>query len=229
MARKPKDEVQEEVVQGQEQETEAQEVEVKESVQYVLDNGEPTSRAGYIRQEFQKDRSRKDIAEELGVRYNIVFSATANMFNEAHPEGGGRVGTSAMAEDPRTNEVRPRKDIIRELYAEGWTRGEIAIHFEIAYGTVYGATKDVEPPEGSKARAGGKVMITHPETGEQVARVDFIREKFEEGWTRRQIADAAGCDYSVVWMATKEQSDDAEAESAEADVPDQENEGDADL
>lgn len=193
-----------------------------EKQEYVLDNGEATSRAGYIRQEFMKNRSRKEIAEELGVRYNIVFSATANMFNEQHPEGGGnRGGAAVMAEHPDTGEKKMRRDIMRELYAEGWTRNEIATHFKTAYGTVYSATKDIAPPEGARNAGGGKVMITDPDTGEEVARIDFIRKKFAEGWTRRQIADAAGCDYSVVWMATREEKDE--------DVEDQESPQDEDL
>lgn len=193
-----------------------------EEKQYVLDNGEPCSRAAYVRQEFNKDRSRKEIAEELGVSYNIVFSATANMFNSHHPEGGGGAGRAVMAEHPETGEQMARREIMRDLYGEkGWTRGEIANHFQCPYGTVYGATRDVDPPEGSKAAKGGKVMITHPETQEQVARVDFIREKWAEGWTRRQIADAAGCDYSVVWMATKEDKEEG-GDEGQSDIPDQE-------
>lgn len=197
------------------------ETEVEQKAAFVLDNGEPTSRAGYIRQEFQKDRSRKEIAEELGVSYNIVFSATANMFNEAHPEGAKGGGRGASAEDPRDGVTKPRKQIMAELYAEGWTRAEIAAHFKCPYGSVFSATKDVELPEGAKAPGrGGKVFITDPETGEQIARVDFIRQKFEEGLSRREIANLAGCDYSVVWMATKtekpEDVEDVEEEDEDA-------------
>ncbi len=187
----------------------------EEKKAYVLDNGEPTSRAGFIRQEFQKDKSRKEIAEELDISYNIVFSATANMFNEAHPEGGGRGGRLVMATHPETGEEGTRKDIMVDLYEKGWTRGEIATHFKTAYGTVYGSTRDCEPPEGTQRRGGGKVMITHPETGEEVARVDFIREEYAKGKTRREIANAAGCDYSVVWMATKEEKEE-DSEDQEA-------------
>jgi len=207
------------------QELEQEQGQKQEKQTFVLDNGEEGSRAAYIRQEFQKDRSRKEIAEELGVRYNIVFSATANMFNAKHPEGGG-TGQAKVAEDPRTGEQRLRKDIMRELYEEGWTRGEIAHHFQCPYGTVYGATRDIEPPEGARNRGGGKVMMTHPDTGEEVPRVDFIREKFAEGWSRREIADAAGCDYSVVWMATKEDKDEGQEQE---DKKDKESDEDPDL
>ena len=185
----------------------------QEPEQYYLDSGEPCSRAEYIRQEFQKDRSRREIADELGVRYNIVYSATANMENAHHQAGKGNAGKAATAEDPRSGEVRKRADIMRELYEqEGWPRRDIADHFEVPYGTVYGATKDATPPEGSPAAKSGKVVIEHPETGEQIPRIDFIREKWEEGWERRDIANAAGCDYSVVWMATRPEKDEEQDE-----------------
>ena len=198
----------------------------EEKQEFVLENGEPCSRAEYIRQEFNKDRTRKEIAEELGVRYNIVYSATANMENAHHKVGQGGAGKAATAEDPRTGETRKRKDIMFELFEEGWTRGEIAAHFEVPYGTVYSATKDATPPEGSRAAHGGKVIAEHPETGEEMPRVDIIRElyaKDEEGWTRRKIADALGCDYSVVWMATRpEKSDDEEEQDQDEEYMEEE-------
>jgi len=200
-------------VQGQDV---VQEVEAKEPVQYFLDNGQECSRSAYIRQEFLKNKSRSEIAKELDVSYNIVFSATANMFNEKHPEGAtgrGSGGRSVIVEDPRDGQMKPRAQVMKELYAEGQTRAEIAKQFDVAYATVYGATKDVEPPEGSKAARTGRVMITHPETGEKVARVDFIREQYALGKTRREIANMAGCDYTIVWMATKPVKEEGEEEA----------------
>lgn len=189
-------------------------------VQHVLDNGQECSRAEFIRQEFLKGKSRGELAKELDVSYNIVFSATANMFNEKHPEGGkgGGGGRSVMVAHPETGETMPRAQVMKDLFGKGWTRSEIAKQFEVPYATVYGATKDVEAPEGSKATHGGKVMIAHPETGESVARIDYIRESFAEGKTRRDIANEIGCDYSVVWMATREAKDDADAEGADAEA-----------
>jgi len=192
--------------------------------QFQLDNGELASRAGYIRQEFQKDRSRKEIAEELGVKYNIVFSATANMYNSHHPEGGsGGGGGQKMAEDPRDGETKARRQIMRELYEqEGWTRGEIAAHFQCPYGSVYNATKDIELPEGARNRGASRVVIEHPETGQQIARVDFIKEKAEEGWSKREIADAAGCDYNVVWSTLKQEEEKTTKQEDKGDVEDME-------
>jgi hypothetical protein len=212
---KVKDEVAEVATEPEATEVVAETEEVKkEAVSYVLDNGEPTSRAGYIRQEFMKDKSRKEIAEELKVSYNIVFSATANMFNKAHPEGASGRGQAIMAEDPDTGETKPRREIMRSLFEKGWTRAEIAAHFKCPYGTVYGATKDLSSPDG---KGGGKVYIDDPDNpGEQIARVDFIRAKWAEGMKRRDIANAAGCDYSVVWMATKPEKGEEDTEGDEA-------------
>ncbi len=172
---------------------------------YKLDNGEECSRSAFIRQEFLKDRSRSEIAKELDVPYYIVYSATANMYNEVHKEGenrrpGGNRGV--MVEDPETGETISRAEAMRRMYAEGKTRSEIKEHFGTPYSTVYAATKDVEPPEG--APRGGRIMVEHPETGEQVQRVELIRECYEQGQSRREIADLIGCDYSVVWAATRE-------------------------
>lgn len=177
---------------------------------FELEDGTTGSRADYIRQEFKKDRSRGEIAKELDVPYHTVYSATVNMFNEAHPERGGGGSKTAIVEHPETGEQKPRTEVVRDLYGEyGWSRGQIKDHFEISYGAVYQATKDMG------STSGGKKMIEHPETGEQVARVDFIREKWAEGLSRREIADMIGCDYAIVWAATAEKKEDKEEEAEE--------------
>lgn len=199
--------------------TEVTEKQTRQVQSFVLDDGTVGSRAAYIRQEFAKDRSRKDIAEELGVSYNIVFSATANMFNSHHPETGGRGGNrSVIVEWPKgSGEMRQRSDVMKELFASGMSRADIAKEFDCPYATVYGATKDVANPNGAVHR--GKIMIEHPETGEQIARVDYIRELWETGeYTRRQIADKIKCDYSVVWSATKEAKPESDEENTVEEV-----------
>lgn len=203
--------------------------------EFTLEDGTPCSRSAYIRQEFQKDRARKDIAEELGVKYYIVYSATANMFNKEHPEGGSTGGRGAVSakvdkdfnfvdedgnivekEEDAAQEVRA--DIMRELFSEGVTRGEIKDHFDVPYATVYAATKDIEPPEGTVR--GGKKTIEHPETGEEVDRAEYIKELYQdgEGMTRREIAKHLTeisdefVDYSAVWLATKKDEEKEEEE-----------------
>ena len=198
------EEVVEEVTENQED---------QEEVNYVLDNGESCSRAEYIRQEFNKDRSRSDIMKELDVNYSIVYSATTNMFNEVHKKGE-KSQRSPTVEHPETQEKLPRNEVMKDLMENyNWTRNEIGTHFEVSYGTVYGATKDIK---GDGERGGGrKIIITDPDTGEKIARTDYCKQKYEEGLSRREIANKLGCDYSAVWSATKEFSEGKEEEARE--------------
>lgn len=210
--------------------------EVKAPVEkdFLLDDGSISSRSAYIRQEFKKDRSRGDIAKELGVAYYIVYSATTNMFNAAHPEGGSGVGSArgemiAITETTReyvadrdayageeTLVNIPRSAYMRELVKGGMSRGEVAKLLDCPYATVYASTKD---EEGGTTKA-TRVVLIHPETGEEINRADYIRELFEAGMTRKEIAvhitKMTGdlCDYSTVWAATKPPK--AEVEAVEA-------------
>ena len=189
---------------------------MSEVKKFTLDDGTESSRSAYIRQEFNKGRSRGDITKELEVPYYIVYSATANMFNEAHPEGGGRAFGGArgtMVEHPETGAMVSRASLMREMVEAGTSRGEVAKQFEVPYATVYAATKEIKT--GAEGTHGGKVMITDPETGEEIARVDYIRAQFEAGKSRREIANELSCDYAVVWAATKEKKEDEVAPEAE--------------
>lgn len=214
----------------------AENAEVKAPVEkdFLLDDGSSSSRSAYIRQEFKKDRSRGDIAKELGVAYYIVYSATANMFNAAHPEGGSGTGSARGEMITVTEESRelvvdttayegteklvniPRSAYMRELVKGGMSRGEIAKLLDCPYATVYAATKD---EEGGTTKA-TRVVLIHPETGAEINRADYIRELFEAGMTRKEIAvhitKMTGdlCDYSTVWAATKPPK--AEVEAVEA-------------
>lgn len=224
---------------------ENQEAIVNEEVvdnKFYLDNGTECSRSAYIRQEFAKDRSRKEIADELGVKYYIVYSATANMYNAAHPENGGAgvagKGSVLVPEVDKdfkfvnaegeivetaeeANKV-PRADLMRTLAQEGVSRSAIKDYFEVPYATVYAATKEVfDNGEGTSNRAAK--TIVHPVTGETVKRVDYIRELFEGGMDRRSIAKELTkltgdlVDYATVYAATKPKKEE-EVEEVEAPV-----------
>lgn len=180
--------------------------ETKEVIVYTLDNGQECSRSAFIRQEFMKDRSRGDIAKELGIAYGLVYTATANMYNLVHPEGGtGRTGNrGAILEDGTS-----RADMFRKVVADGTkTRGELAKEFDIPYATVYAATKDVVIP-GGEATHGGRVIL---EDG--TPRAEYIRAQYAAGVTRRAIADELHCDYAIVWAATKGKKEASEASDA---------------
>lgn len=191
--------------------------------------GAEVSRAQYIRELFNADYSRKEIAEELQVGYHTVYSATSNMFNEKHKEEGGgvissvpvaRVNADLEFVDAEGNVVATaeeadtvmRVDLVKELFAAGLSRKIIAEFFEIKYATVYSATKG----ESNGTTRGAKKTIIHPVTGETVNRVDYIRELFAAGKTRKEIATeltiATGelVDYAVVWAATKPATEEVE-------------------
>lgn len=182
---------------------EQEEVETVERQQFLLDDGTTGSRSAYIRQEFKKDKARADIAKELDVPYYVVYSATANMYNAAHPEEG--TGRGVMIEDPETGEMIARAEMFRKEFENGMSRGDIAKKYDVPYASVYSVTKDKDGAEGSH---GGKIMITL-EDGTEVGRADYIRQLYAEGEgkTRREIANELHCDYAVVWAATKEKKD----------------------
>lgn len=212
--------------------------------EFLLDNGEVGSRSAYIRQEFKKDRSRGEIAEELGVAYGTVYTATANLFNAKHPEGGGGAASNrgVIIKVPLVDEEgNPKLDengeqlvesisraeyMRRMLSAGKATRGELMKQFNVPYATVYAATKDIKI-EGAEGKSGGKVVLTPEQCAAfgvpaGTSRVDFIRMKYqefldagqEEG-ARRKIANMlAPCDYSTVWQATKDMGKDKEANTS---------------
>ena len=170
--------------------------EVKISAQkFPLKNGTMGSRSAHIRELFVEDgMSRGEIAEMLAVSYNVVHAATANLDNGTAGVAGARI----MVKNDQGVEVA-RVDYIKELAEAGMDRGAIAKKLGIAYGVVYAATKSMEGLAASSH--GGKVMIEV--NGEKIARADYIREQFALGRNRREIATEVGCDYAVVWSATK--------------------------
>lgn len=170
--------------------------EVKTSAQkYELKDGTMGSRSAHIRELFVQDgMSRGEIAEMLGVSYNVVHAATANLDNGTAGAAGARI----MVKNDAGDEVA-RVDYIKELAEGGMDRGAIAKKLGVAYGVVYAATKTMDGLAASSH--GGKVMIEV--NGEKVPRADYIREQFALGRNRREIATEVGCDYAVVWSATK--------------------------
>jgi hypothetical protein len=167
----------------------------KEVQKYFLDNGQECSRSAYIRQEFLKGRSRGDIAKELGIPYGLVYTATANMTNEAHPGGPGvgRVGNRGTIMEDGTS----RAEWLRQQVAAGRSRGDLAKELGIPYATVYAATKEIKVDSANEGHRGRVVM----ENG--MGRAEYIRQEFQKGRSRRDIANELHCDYAVVWAATK--------------------------
>ena len=196
----------------------------KSKTTYTLEDGTEGSRSAYIKQEFKKDRSRAEIAKELGVKYYIVYSATANMFNAVHTEEGEH-GAKASVSVARVNKdfkfinaegtevttaeeaaTIPRVALMKELATAGVTRSAMEKYFDVPYATVYAATKDMFE---STTRV--RHTLIDPETGEEVKRSEYIRKLYADGkgMTRKEIAkkltEMTGdlIDYATVWAATK--------------------------
>lgn len=169
-------------------------------VVYNLPDGSQVSRAEYARYLFKtENKSRDDIAKELKVPYSTIYSATANMENEFH-KAGKPGGPSRRFVEMQDGTRMGRSEYVRMRIKEGATRGEIAKELDTSYSAVWAASKGME--ELTSNGPGGKIMIMDPETGKQVPRVDFIRTRYAEGMTRREIADLLKCDYAIVWATT---------------------------
>ena len=164
--------------------TEAEVVPVDEAkVVYQLEDGSECSRSAYIRQEFHKDRSRQDIAKELGLKYYIVYSATANMYNVAHPENGGAgaAGKGSVLV-PKVNSE------LKFVDAEGNTTKTVDVE---------GVPTEVELEEAD--------AVTIP-------RADLMRELAQAGFDRAKIKDYFQVPYATVYAATKEIFDKGDGE-----------------
>lgn len=184
-------------------------------------NGQPVSRAAFIRDLFlEKNLSRGDIRKTLcdvegkDVPYYIVYSATQNLHNAAHPAGAE--GAVSSRRGVILEDGTPRAEKMREMARQGVSRGEIAKHFDTPYATVFAATKDIYPKgEGGEGAVRQRVVIKTPD-GREVGRAEYIRELFAQGATRRQIANQLQCDYAIVWAATKGKKDNAGASAEDA-------------
>ena len=99
------------------------------------------SRAALIREMYAADQSRAEIAKALGIRYQVVYQATKGLTNAHH--GAETTGRTILVQTD--GGLRPRREVIREMYAAGRGRGEIAKEFGILFQTVYQATKDMPP------------------------------------------------------------------------------------
>ncbi len=83
-------------------------------------------------------------------------------------------------------------------------------------------TNSVEAEAKTEVKAAGRgraVMMTHPETGEEVRRHDYIREQvLDKGRPRGEVAKELDVIYQVVYASTKElkiRTSKAEGETAE--------------
>jgi DNA invertase Pin-like site-specific DNA recombinase len=107
-----------------------------------------------------------------------------------------------------------RRDQMRQMFAEGQTRTEIAKHFEVPYQSVYTATKDVTPPEGSAAAQVAQSRPGRVVLEDGTPRADRIRQMFyDEGKKRSEIAKELGITFQTVYAATKPAKGEQQAET----------------
>lgn len=200
--------------------------EAKEKESYELADGTIGSRAAFIREKFINDNmSRKEIAEQFGFAYRVVYSATVNMVNDAEATTRGRAATNAVIKVNADNQLvevkeiegapvtfvngeavdktyeeseltdKSRNEWIKEQVEAGMSRGDVAKILDLSYGVVYGLTKEAEG-----------TRTTHTvelEDGTTVSRTEYIRMRAAEGVSRGDIAKELNVPYSVVWQATK--------------------------
>jgi DNA invertase Pin-like site-specific DNA recombinase len=125
-------------------------------------------------------------------------------------------GPEAAVPAAEAEEKKPsRASQMREMFKAGKSRSEVAKELGVTYQTVFAATRGVEGGGGTSVGR-QKIMVTHPDTGDEVPRIDLIRELFEHGKSRGEIAKLLNTTYQIVYQATKG------AEQAEADDEDEE-------
>ncbi len=198
---------------------------------YTLADGSEGSRAAFIREKFiDENMSRKQISEQFGFPYRVVYSATVNMVNEAEAPSRGRSATNAIIKVNSENQVVEVKDVdgqqltfvngeavdvtyadedlqdknrnewIKEAIETGMSRGDIAKILNLSYGVIYGLTKDSE-----NTRQTHTVTL---EDGTEISRAEYIRRRVAEGVSRSDVAKELDVPYSVVWQATKTEKTD---------------------
>jgi predicted transcriptional regulator len=103
----------------------------------IDDNNVELSRKEYVIREFSNnDRSRGEIAKELEISYQIVFSYTKGLQNSHHNENTN--GRSIMIADVT------RKQYVIDEFNKNRSRGEIAKELGISYQIVFSYTKGLQ-------------------------------------------------------------------------------------
>ena len=103
----------------------------------IDDDGIELSRKEYVIREFcEKDRSRGEIAKELEVSYQIIFSYTKDLKNSHHNENTN--GRAIMINDVT------RKEYVINEFNKNRSRGEIAKELGISYQIVFSYTKNLQ-------------------------------------------------------------------------------------
>lgn len=134
------------------------------------ETGQEMPRADYIRERFEGGAHRREITEELGVAYQIVFASTRDLTNAHHAPGkrGGNSSQITVTNEEGEEVQIARTEYMRQEYRNGRERSEIANELGVSYGLIYSATKDVERDpevvEAAKREASANVAEEDGET-----------------------------------------------------------------
>ena len=158
---------------------------------YTLADGTQGSRSAYIRELFlTKNLTRREISEQYGFAYRIVYSATVNMTNEA--EGGTGRGRGAVSTVIKVATIDDNELLVEIKEIEG-----SPVVFVNGEATAY--TYDAESKN-----------LLNPETGEIIAAVTdkhrnvYIQEQVNAGVSRGDLARLLDVSYGVIYAATKD-------------------------
>ena len=104
----------------------------------VIDNdGVEMGRKEYVIREFcEKDRKRGDIAKELEVSYQIIFSYTKDLQNSHHNE-------NTNSRSIMINDITRKEYVINE-FNKNRSRGDIARELGVSYQIIFSYTKDLQ-------------------------------------------------------------------------------------
>ena len=135
--------------------------------------GQEKSRKQQILELFQQDLSRSEIAKRLGVPYQVVYQYTKGMTNAATKPGGG-------ARRVILDNGMPRAEYIRQEFAKGRSRSEIAKELGVPYQVVYAATRNMRPANAADDEAEDELEGAVAEDAEEEEVFDDAEEDDED-------------------------------------------------
>ena len=101
----------------------------------------------------------------------------------------------------------PRKQWIIDRFNENYKRGEIAkalgVPVQIVFVATRGLTNEHHKETIARETGASRAMIINPTTGEEQPRGQVIRELYESGMSRNDIAKLTETSYQVVYSYTK--------------------------
>jgi DNA-binding NarL/FixJ family response regulator len=184
---------------------ETEEAEVEETEE-AIETGQTTRERA--EQLFKDGKSRREIANELGVSYNAI-----QRLLRGENSGVAAVPATKMIADA-DGKQRPQNDVVREMVGGGKSVSEVAKELNLTYQNVYRIAKqsNMIPPGANTGPRGPQGRIMVELEGETIPRSEAIRRLYRAGVTRGDIARQLGCTYQAVFavvskMPTEDQPD----------------------